>query len=152
MNIRIPDLLMQQLAHSSRRLGRDLLRLVTDVHLGHIGGALVRGQPSRHHPDEGGLSGAVLPEHDQDLGVCEVAGVDLQPELAHLLLHVGVGVARHPLHLSGGGGVIAAVTQVGGVSVQRQSQAAYGEWRKENFIGKGEFLAGKAELTPATPQ
>ena len=79
VDVRVPNLVVQKLSHGSLRLGTDLLRLVADVEHGDLD-AVVGFEATRHHADERCLTGAVLAQHDDDLGIRELAFLDAQLE------------------------------------------------------------------------
>ena len=97
VEVRVPDPLVQQLTDRARELGGDLLRLVRDAKLRHLDAVVVRRQQPPQHPDERGLPRAVLAQHDDDLGIGEVSGLDRELEGALRLGHSRVGEARVPL-------------------------------------------------------
>lgn len=75
------DLLEEELADGAGELGGDLLGLHGDVHGGDLL-AVVGLEGAGEHFAEGGLSGTILTHHDDDLGVSELAGFDVQLEVA----------------------------------------------------------------------
>lgn len=83
------DLLEEELTDGTLKLGVDGLRLHGDGHLGHLGAA-VGLEGTCKHLTEGGLSGTVLTEHDNDFRVGKVTSVNLQVEITLGLLHGGV--------------------------------------------------------------
>ena len=71
------------LAYRGCELGGDLLWLVADIELRDLGALVVIWwEHACQHPDEGGLAGAILPQHDQDLTVGEGPFLNIQPEAA----------------------------------------------------------------------
>lgn len=84
-------------SHRAGEFGRDLLRLVGHPELRHLDALIVGLQRAVQHPDEGGLAGAVLSQHDYDLAVGELPLLDSQGEAALGLSHQWVGVAAELL-------------------------------------------------------
>mmetsp|Transcript_22633 Transcript_22633/g.55829 ORF Transcript_22633/g.55829 Transcript_22633/m.55829 type:complete len:494 (-) Transcript_22633:8-1489(-) len=82
MQIRVPDLRQKQSLDGSFELRRDGLWFVRDVHLRQLSVVIVRLEQTSQHPDECRFAGTVLAEHDDDLGVAEVACLHMQLELA----------------------------------------------------------------------
>jgi hypothetical protein len=84
------DLRKHQRAHGPFERRRDLLRLVRHGEAGKLYILLalcdVRLQQSGQHADERRLACAVLAEHDDDLGVAELAGHNLEEELGRAWL------------------------------------------------------------------
>lgn len=93
VDVGVSDLLVQQHPHRAIELGGDLLGLVADVQLGHaeavccfvvlLGlsfGLLVTLQQACQHANEGGLAGTVLSKHYHNLGVGELALLNVQLE------------------------------------------------------------------------
>mmetsp|Transcript_47634 Transcript_47634/g.120069 ORF Transcript_47634/g.120069 Transcript_47634/m.120069 type:complete len:424 (+) Transcript_47634:411-1682(+) len=90
---RIPDLHQQQVPDCALELRGNDLWLIRNVHLGKLALFihLVWLQQAGKHTDEGGFACAILPEHDDDLAVGEVAPLDLKLELlSHDFRHVPV--------------------------------------------------------------
>lgn len=83
------DLLEEELANGTLKLGVDGLRLHGDGHLGHLGSTIGLERTSQHLT-ESGLSGTVLSKHDNDLRVGKVTSVNLEVEVSLGLLHGGV--------------------------------------------------------------
>jgi len=86
------DLLEEELADSTLELGCDLLGLHGNVH-GRDLLVAVGLEGTCKHLTESRLTGTVLSHHDQNLGSGESAGLDLEVEVAHGLLHGRVGEA-----------------------------------------------------------
>jgi hypothetical protein len=86
------DALEEELADGTLELGRDLLGLHGDVH-GRDLLVAVGLEGTCKHLTECRLTSTVLSHHDQNLGSSEGAGVDLEVEVAHGLLHGRVGEA-----------------------------------------------------------
>ena len=64
-------------------LGRDLLRLVADVEFRDLCALfIIWREHACQHPDEGGLTSAILPQHHQYLAVCKGPFLYIQPEAA----------------------------------------------------------------------
>ena len=88
----VADLAKEQLPDSAIELGADFLGFVGHVQLWDL--LLSVGlQQTSQHADEGGLSSAVLAQHDENLRVSEITRLDLQAEVAERLAHSRVGVA-----------------------------------------------------------
>lgn len=79
------DLLEEQHADSAGELGRDRLGLERDSKLLLVG--LDVGSVAGEQTDERGLSGTVLSQHDDDLGVSEATGLDSELKAAEGLGH-----------------------------------------------------------------
>ena len=86
------DALEEELADSTLELGCDLLGLHGNVH-GRDLLVAVGLEGTCKHLTESRLTGTVLSHHDQNLGSGESAGLDLEVEVAHGLLHGRVGEA-----------------------------------------------------------
>ena len=83
VQVRVADLLVQQVADGGLELGRDLLRLVRHVELGEVVHVLVVGlDETGDETDEGGLTRAVLAEQHEDLRVGELARLHGEREVA----------------------------------------------------------------------
>jgi len=86
------DALEEELADSALEFGRDLLGLHGDVHGRNLLVAIGL-EGTCKHLTECRLTSTVLSHHDQDLGSGECAGLNLEVEVAHCLLHCWVGEA-----------------------------------------------------------
>jgi len=86
------DALEEELADSTLELGCDLLGLHGNVH-GRDFLVAVGLESTCKHLTECRLTSTVLSHHDQNLGAGECAGLDLEVEVAHGLLHCRVGEA-----------------------------------------------------------
>jgi len=73
------DLLEEELTDGTLEFGSDLLGLHTDVH-GRNTLSAIRLLGTSEHSTESGLSGTVLSHHDEDLGIGELTGLNLQLE------------------------------------------------------------------------
>lgn len=86
------DALEEELADGALELGRDLLGLHGDVHGRNLLVAVWL-EGTCKHLTESRLTSTVLTHHDQDLGSGECAGLNLEVEVTHRLLHCRVGEA-----------------------------------------------------------
>ena len=117
MNIGVANTLVEQLSDSALELGRDLLGLVTDVHLRHtcLRGLvresllleldlLIALEQTGQHTDKGCLAGSILSEQDNDLRISKLSLHHMQDELRsttpHGLGHIGVAVIAHHILLA----------------------------------------------------
>ncbi len=80
-------------AYRAGEFGGDLLWLHADVELRQLNEVVVGLEDPGQEPDESGFACPVLSQHDQNLRVCEVALLDLQPEVA---LDIGTPHIRCP--------------------------------------------------------
>ena len=60
-----------------------------DLHLGNLLGS-IRLDGTGEKATEGCLSSSILAHHDDNLGICEVTGIDAEMEVTERLLHLGV--------------------------------------------------------------
>ena len=77
------DLLAGVCTHRGCELGGNLLRLVADIEFRDLSALfIIWWEHACQHPDEGGLTSAILPQHHQDLTVGEGSFLNIQPEAA----------------------------------------------------------------------
>ena len=105
MRIGLPDLFHEEILHGTGELRANLLWLVRDVHLWELDRLfIVWLQKTSKHADEGCLSGTVLSQKDDDLGVAEITSAHFKLESSECFGHlriIVVGILG--LHNLGGG-------------------------------------------------
>mmetsp|Transcript_38336 Transcript_38336/g.47483 ORF Transcript_38336/g.47483 Transcript_38336/m.47483 type:complete len:248 (+) Transcript_38336:362-1105(+) len=101
MQKRVANLHEEQILHGSFELRADGLWLVRHIELWQFIAffEIIGLQQAREHSNEGGLATTVLPQQNQDLRRCKIAGLNVQSESAHLLGHHWVLGVVHAIQL-----------------------------------------------------
>mmetsp|Transcript_9373 Transcript_9373/g.28171 ORF Transcript_9373/g.28171 Transcript_9373/m.28171 type:complete len:354 (+) Transcript_9373:2157-3218(+) len=135
VHVRVADALVQQVAHGASEFGADLLGLVRDVEAWHLHKVVVRLQHARQQPDEGRLACSILPQHNDNLGVCEGS-------LFHIEHELGATAAVLGFRLHGGlhGGVLVQLELLGALLhvLRRRLRHLEGE----RLLAKPQVLCG----------
>lgn len=82
MHVGVSDFVVQQAPDGPCGFRADRLGFVADVQLGDFFVAIVRLNLAGKHLDEGGFTGAVLTEQNDNFGVSELTTLDLHSEIA----------------------------------------------------------------------